>query len=135
MVTVRSVPAGATATINGAEIGETPFRILLPRKDVHLFEFTKAGYQTQSTLVMPTPNEFEQRTLRWGVDYALGAMTDLSPADIVVSLRPVVPGAQPDPFATMLQQVADADALLESGELSSEHHKIVVEKIVASYSR
>lgn len=134
-VTVRSVPAGATASINGVEVGQTPFRIALPRKDVHLIEVNKDGFHPQSTLIMPTPNEFEQRTLRWGIDYALGAMTDLSPADIVVSLRPVMAGQQADPFATMMRQVAEADELLANGQLSSEHHRIVVEKIVASYTR
>ncbi len=135
MVTVRSVPSGATAMIDGETVGTTPFKVRLPRNDVYRVDLMKDGFESQSALLLPVPNEFEGRYLRWGIDYDLGAMTDLAPQELVLSLRPTTEAdATGDRFANMSAQVARADAMLANGELSQADHRQVVEQIINSYA-
>jgi len=81
-------------------------------------------------------NEYEKRFLRWGVDYELGSMTDLSPADMTVALKPAMPSVSgtEDRFQEMTYRVMQADALLSAKEISPADHKYLVAQIVKFYS-
>ncbi|AHF91496.1 hypothetical protein OPIT5_15975 [Opitutaceae bacterium TAV5] len=133
-VTVQTIPAGATALINGEVVGQTPFRVRLPRSDVYRIDFQKPGYVAQDALLLPMPNEYENNYLRWGIDYDLGAMTDLTPDHLVVNLRPDAADASKDRFAEMASQVTSADAMLAAGQISSEDHKKAIESIIKTYA-
>jgi len=135
MVTVRSVPSGATATINGVAVGQTPLKVDLPRGDVYRIDLQREGFEARSALILPVPNEFEERTFRWGIDYALGAMTDLSPEELSVSLRPSFDRSETgDRFENMSSAVLRADAMLASGQLTPAEHKTVVDDLINTYS-
>ncbi len=135
-VTVRSVPSGATATINGVAVGQTPFKVDLPRGDVYRIDLKREGFDTKSALILPVPNEFEENTFRWGIDYALGAMTDLSPQDLTVSLRPTFDHSETgDRFESMSSAVLRADAMLASGQLTPAEHKLVVDELISTYTQ
>lgn len=50
LVSVSSEPAGADIRVNSTPYGQTPSVIPLSRKDVHMIEFSKAGYRSQLIL-------------------------------------------------------------------------------------
>jgi hypothetical protein len=135
-VVVRSIPEGAVGKINGLEVGTTPFKIDLKRVSAYTIELQKPGFETASAIVLPVSNEYEKRFFRWGVDYDLGAMTDLTPNDIVVDLRPALPADTNtgDRFQEMTYRVLQADALLASKEISPADHKYIVASIVKFYA-
>ncbi|MDF3057419.1 MAG: hypothetical protein K0R17_1634 [Rariglobus sp.] len=134
-VVVRSVPEGATGMINGVEVGKTPFKIALNRASAYTIELRKPGFENAMTVVLPVANEYEKRFLRWGIDYELGAMTDLTPNDLVLDLKPALPaGTDGDRFQEMTYRVLQADALLAANEISKTDHKYLVAEIVKFYS-
>ncbi len=135
-VTVRSVPAGAVASINGTVVGKTPFKVDLPRGDVYRIDLQREGFDNKSALILPVPNEYEERYLRWGIDYALGAMTDLSPNELTVTLRPTYERSETgDRFESMSAAVLRADALLASGQLTPAEHRAVVDSVIETYAK
>lgn len=133
-VVIRSTPSGAVAKINGTEVGKTPFKVKLKRDEVFRFDFEKNGFAGESALVMPSSSEYDERFLRWGVDYDFGAASNLVPSEMSVELKPelAIVNAS-DRYAEMAAQVSRADAMLKSGELTAADHKYLVEKIVATY--
>lgn len=134
MVVVRSTPDEATTKINGYEVGVTPFKVQLPRADVYRVDLEKSGYGTQSALFLPSSVEYDERFLRWGIDYDFGAATDLIPGELVVELKPVLANVQGvDRFAEMSAQIVRADEMLAKGELTPADHKFLVEQILATY--
>jgi PEGA domain len=135
-VVVRSNPEGAVARINGIEVGKTPFKVDLNRASAYTIELQKPGFATAAAVVLPVSNEYDKRFLRWGIDYDLGAMTDLSPNDLVVNLLPEVPATANtgDRYQEMTYRVMQADALLAAKEISATDHKYLVAEIVKFYS-
>lgn len=137
MVVVRSVPAGAVALINGVEVGKTPFKIKLSRSSAATIELRKEGFANSTIVVLPMANEYDKHFLRWGVDYDLGAMTDLSPSNINVPLHLVVTPEERtgDPYEEMSSQVRKADAMLAAKQITPRDHKYLVDQIVKFYTR
>lgn len=134
-VVVRSTPEGATGLINGIEVGKTPFKIALNRSSAYTIELRKPGFENTDVVVLPVGNEYSKRFLRWGIDYELGAMTDLTPGDMVVAMKPAIPaGSDGDRFQEMTYRVLQADALLAANEISKTDHKYLVAEIVKFYT-
>lgn len=134
-VIVRSEPEGASAFVNGIEVGKTPFKIELNRSSAYNVELRKPGFENAVLLVLPVENEYSKRFLRWGIDYDLGAMTDLTPGDSVVQMRPSLPpGTETDRYAEMTYRVLQADALLAANEISKRDHSYLVQEIVKFYT-
>jgi hypothetical protein len=135
-VVVHTSPEGATAVINGHEVGTTPFKVNLRRSGAYTIEFTKTGFENTEALVLPVGNEYEKRFFRWGIDYDLGAMTDLNPGDISIDLKPelLVAASEDDRFNEMNYRVLQADALLASKEISPADHKYMVAEIIKFYA-
>lgn len=134
-VVVRSTPEGATALINGVEVGKTPFKVSLKRSSAYSVELRKVGFENAPLVILPVANEFEKRFFRWGLDYELGAMTDLTPSEANVALKPAVPATSDgDRFQEMTYRVLQADALLAAKEISVSDHKYLVSEIVKFYT-
>lgn len=135
-VVVRSTPAGATAKINGVEVGETPFRVKLRRDEVFRIDLEKNGFASESAIILPSSSNYDQRFLRWGLDYDLGRATDLIPEELSVELTPALGEfTSADRFEEMSAQIVRADAMLASGELSTADHRYLVSRIVETYHR
>ncbi|MCU0791319.1 MAG: PEGA domain-containing protein [Opitutaceae bacterium] len=135
-VVVRSTPSGAVTKINGTEVGSTPFKVTLTRSDVFRVDFEKPGFAPRAALLLPSSAEYDSRYIRWGLDYDLGAATDLIPAELSVELQPQLDNiSMADRFEEMSAQIVRADALLASGELSASDHKYLVDQIIATYHR
>ncbi len=135
-VVVRSTPSNAVTKINGTEVGRTPFKVKLGRQDVYRVDFQKPGFAPESALLLPSSTEYDERFLRWGIDYALGAAVDLVPSELYVEMKPSLADiSMADRFEEMSAQIVRADALLASGELSAADHKYLVDQIVATYHR
>ncbi|HTJ77572.1 MAG TPA: PEGA domain-containing protein [Rariglobus sp.] len=135
-VVVRSAPEGAVGLINGIEVGKTPFKIKLPRDSAATIELRKAGFENSTIVVLPVANEYEKHFLRWGVDYDLGAMTDLTPNNINVALKPAVAAdALGDPYEEMTSRIAKADEMLAAKQITPQDHKYIVDQIVKFYAR
>jgi hypothetical protein len=133
-VVVRSAPAGAVAKINGVEVGRTPFEVKLARTEVYRFDFEKPGFGSQTAVVLPSTEQYDQRFLRWGIDYDLGAAATLLPGELVVELKPQLAELSlADRFAEMAAQINRADAMLVTGELTREDHIYLVQQITDSY--
>lgn len=135
-VVIRSTPSGAAATVNGTLVGTTPFKVKLKRDEVFRIDIEKNGFEPESALLLPSSSNYDQRFLRWGLDYDLGAATELVPGELALELKPALgESAGGDRFAEMSAQIVRADAMLASGELTAADHKYLVEKIVATYHR
>ncbi len=135
-VVVRSTPAGATALINGTEVGQTPFRVKLRRDQVYRVDLQKNGFTSESAILLPSSTNYDRRFLRWGLDYQLGAATDLVPEELDIELTPALGDfAGMDRFTEMSAQIVRADAMLASGELSAADHRHLVARIVERYHR
>ncbi|MFA6961653.1 MAG: PEGA domain-containing protein [Opitutaceae bacterium] len=135
-VVVRSTPEGATAFVNGLEVGKTPLKVDLKRSSAYTIEVRKTGFDNTAIVVLPVANEYDKRFFRWGLDYELGAMTDLTPGDVVIELKPAQPpGVTGDRFQEMTYRVLQADALLSAKEISEADHKYMVAEIVKFYTQ
>jgi hypothetical protein len=135
-VIVRSTPGGATAKINGIEVGKTPFQVKLRRDEVFRVDLEKNGFVSESAVLLPSSTNYDHRFLRWGLDYDLGYATNLIPEELDLPLKPALAAvSDSDRFAEMTAQIVRADAMLASGELTQADHKYLVEKIVATYHR
>lgn len=135
-VVVRSSPAGALAKINGTEVGVTPLRVKLSRDEVFRIDVEKAGFAPESAIILPSTEEYNERFLRWGVDYDLGVAPDLIPGELLVEMKPALGDVvATDGYAAMSAQIVRADAMLASGELTAADHKYLVQRIIATYSR
>jgi len=135
-VVVRSAPEGAVGLINGIEVGHTPFKIKLPRDSAATIELRKEGFENSTVVVLPVANEYEKNFLRWGVDYDLGAMTDLTPNDINVALKPAVAGEEhADSYEEMTSRIAKADEMLAAKKITPRDHKYIVDQIIKFYAR
>ena len=135
-VVIRSTPSGATAKINDTVVGVTPFKVKLKRDEVFRVDLEKKGFASEAAILLPSSTNYDQRFLRWGLDYDLGVATELVPTELALELKPAlgeVTGS--DRFAEMTAQIVRADAMLASGELTTEDHKYLVEKIIATYQR
>lgn len=117
-------------------MGFTPVAVRLPRDEARSVLVEKAGFAAQGAVILPRPNEYEKRFLRWGLDYALGAMTDLVPEELLIEMKPqpLATGAG-DAFTEMSAQVLRADALLADGTIGLDDHRYLVSRIVAFYER
>jgi len=134
-VVVHSSPEGATTLINGIEVGKTPFKVKVPRGSAYTVEARKAGFENSVAVLLPVANEYEKNFLRWGIDYDLGAMTDLSPSDVRLDLKPALGEVNTtDRFEEMTYRVQQADALLAAKEISPADHKYIVREIVKFYA-
>ena len=136
MVVVRSTPEGATGLINGIEVGKTPFKIRLARSSAATIAIRKEGFEASEIVVLPTANEYNKRYLRWGIDYEFGAMTDLTPGDINVALRPAIAAEdRGDRFQEMSLRITQADAMLAAKEITPQDHKVIVQQIAHFYTQ
>lgn len=135
-VVIRSTPSGAVAKINGTVVGTTPFKVKLKRDEVFRVDLEKNGFSPEAAILLPSSTNYDQRFLRWGLDYDLGAATELVPGELALELKPALGEiSDSDRFAEMSAQIVRADAMLASGELTAADHKYLVEKIVATYHR
>lgn len=135
MVVVRSAPTGATGSINGKQVGVTPFKVRLARDDVYRIDLEKDGFAKQAALVLPSTDEYDQRFVRWGLDYQLGLAADLEPAELIVMLKPATGDyVSADPYVEMTAQLTQADSMLAAGQVSAADHKLIVAQIVDFYS-
>jgi PEGA domain len=133
-VIVRSLPSGAVAKINGTPVGKTPFKVNLERDEVFRVDIEKVGFAAESALLMPTAEEYEQRFLRWGIDYDLGRTTDLIPSELLVEMKPAMGAASNgDRFSEMTAQINRADAMWASGQLSVADYRYLIEQISTNY--
>lgn len=128
------MPSGAVAKINGTEVGRTPFRVDLARAEVYRIDLEKPGFSPQSSLLLPSSEEYDRRFLRWGIDYHLGAASDLLPGELMVELKPQLGELTlADRFVEMTAQINRADAMLATGEISAADHKYLVQQITVTY--
>jgi len=135
-VIVRSTPSGAVAKINGIEVGTTPFKVRLQRDEVFRIDLSKNGFAADAAIILPSTESYEERFVRWGVDYSLGSAFELIPNELQVELKPAMAEAtSSDPYVEFTAQISRADALLASGELTPADHKYLVSTILAKYKR
>jgi hypothetical protein len=133
-VVIRSTPSGATTKINGIVVGQTPFKVKLRRDEVFRLDLEKNGFAPEAALLLPSSANYDQRFLRWGLDYDFGVATELVPGELALELKPALGAVtESDRFAEMSAQIVRADAMLASGELTPADHKYLVAKIVETY--
>lgn len=131
-VVVMSLPSGASVFINGAEAGNTPLAVNLPRKIVHEVRLEKEGYNTAVKYFTPVPNEKSKNFITFGLSRDLGYYVDLEPGVMKEELRSeLVPGSiGSDPYDRMAKRALEADRRLESGQISPAEHKQIIEQIL-----
>jgi hypothetical protein len=107
---VETTPAGASVqTTNGFSCPQTPCTFKMPRKSEFGVTITKEGYKTHTSNVTNkvsggggaamAGNVLVGGLIGAGIDAGSGAMLDLVPNPLVVTLEPVAPPAPPAPAA------------------------------------
>lgn len=108
--TVESTPPGAQArTSTGFTCEATPCTFKMPRKEGFVITVSKAGYKPSETSVKSVMastgaagflgNAVVGGVIGAGVDISSGAMLDLSPSSVRVTLEPQPPAAAPSQAA------------------------------------
>jgi hypothetical protein len=131
-VVILSYPTEASVYINGVPVGITPMTVELPRKDNHEVRLEKHGYNPAVKYFTPVPNEKSEDFIRFGLQEDLGFYVDLDPATMKAKMRSdLVPNSLgADPFEKMALQALQADNQLETGEISPQEHKYIIEQII-----
>ncbi len=100
--TIESSPPGALATTsNGFRCESTPCTLRMPRKDAFTVTISREGYVTETRSVTSgvsggggtamAGNILVGGLIGMGVDATSGAMNDLTPNPLVVTLQPQTP--------------------------------------------
>ena len=135
-VTIDSSPSNAEVYVDGEYKGVTPLTLELPRKVTHEVALEKDGYIVMRKFFTPTRNERSEDFVRFGLAEDLGLYFDLTPTDMMANLRhaliPLV--ASTEPFEEMAYRVMLADALLDSGAISSDEHSTIYNELVEFYT-
>ena len=95
VVTINSNVKGATVSVNGVDVGKTPFTGPIPRGSETALRLEKAGYE-EKTITLYT----EVEPVFWGniifggsfgssTDYGTGAMYRYSPSTFDIDLAPL----------------------------------------------
>ncbi|MFP4157840.1 MAG: PEGA domain-containing protein [Opitutales bacterium] len=131
-VVILSYPTEASVYINGVAQGITPMTVELPRKVNHEVRLEKRGYNPAVKYFTPVPNEKSKNFIRFGLKEDLGYYVDLDPATMRAKMRSdLVPSSMgADPFEKMALQALQADNQLETGKISPEEHKYIIEQII-----
>lgn len=134
-VPIKSTPAGATVTVDGKRVGKTPITAKLSRKRAHTVELTKDHYHTHTANLLTVPNEASKAYVRFGIDEATGAYTDLTPNRINVELDPIILPEEPvdNPVSDLANRISDLDDQLAAGEISAEDHKYIMQRLFRFY--
>lgn len=134
-VAIASVPAGATVSVDGREVGVTPVTVSLSRAHSHEVELRKPGFATVRQNVRAHDDEYMRRPVRFGLDIDSGAANELTPSAVNVELVPDAPpsAAAGDTFDQMTTAVLVADSLLRRGEISEAAHREMIEKIITRF--
>jgi len=91
-VSIASSPSGASVTVDGADIGETPITQSLDRGNQHTIELNLDGYESESIIVNKGTSGWVVGNIVFGgliglaVDAATGGMYKLTPEQINRSL-------------------------------------------------
>lgn len=94
-VSIRSNPAGADVEIDGMSTGKTPLTTDLKRKKRHQIKIKKDGYLEESRVTKKGFNWWHLGNVLIGgiigiiIDFATGAVYDVDPDEINVSLKPL----------------------------------------------
>jgi hypothetical protein len=99
VLTIETTPSGAAVTTSsGFQCAATPCAIRMPRKDSFTMTLTLPGYQTETISVVSgvssgggtamAGNIIFGGLIGVGVDATSGAMNDLTPNPVQVTLRP-----------------------------------------------
>ncbi|MFP4674503.1 MAG: PEGA domain-containing protein [Opitutales bacterium] len=136
-VAIRSFPPDAKVYHNDSHVGQTPMDLSLRRKVNHEIRLEKEGYHSAKKTIVPSPNEKSEGVVNFGPMEDLGYYVNLEPSEVELKLKSkLVPGSPgSDPYDRMAKRVAKADEMLESGELTAEEHKYVVEQILEFFER
>ena len=87
-VLINTQPQGSAVYVNGELLPKlTPLHVELARGNSYTVDIRKDGYESVSAVLMPIPNQYEGNMFRWGLDYQTGAMTDLQPSEINLTLK------------------------------------------------
>lgn len=135
-VVIESTPSGATVLVDGRVVGKTPLALRLPRMNGYQVTVRKPGFSDSVDFVRTVPNEYSERFLRLGADFATGAMNDLVPSSLMFEMRPaLLPEFKgSDPYFEMASLVLEADSMRNRGEISRRDHRYIVRRIVAFYA-
>ena len=90
---IQSDPTGAHAELSTGQSVTTPGQVKLKRDTNVIITFTKEGYEKESVTVYPTVSG-TGAVLGSVFDYGTGAIYDLTPNPVFVTLKPIR-GSQP----------------------------------------
>lgn len=136
-VSIVSFPTAASVYVNGEAVGITPLKMSLPRKVTHEVRLEKNGYNSTVKYITPVPNEASKNFIRFGLADDMGRYVDLTPGTLKAELKSeLVPSSiGNDPFERMAKQALEADRRLESGEISAQEHKFIIEQIIEFFEQ
>ncbi len=134
-IPIDSEPPGATVYINHERAGTTPMEIPLSRRTAHIVRIEKREFFAEEVILYTVSNEGERAFFRFSSDDYTGALNDLLPSEVSVSLRPRLLPARPgdDPEAEKEERLARARALRREGALSAADYEYVVRRIEEFY--
>ena len=115
-MTVLSNPAGATVSLDGREIGRTPFTTNFDHYGKREFRIVKQGYETKTELVPVRAPWYQWVGLDFVSEVLLpGKLTDHKYYEFDLQPERVVPGSEIVTRAEQFRQTAHADGMPQIG--------------------
>lgn len=131
-VLVDSIPQNADIFYNGELVGSTPMELSLPTGIAHKVTLNKEGFKNQTGYFNPSSHNQEKPFLKLGLVQDLGYYYALAPERLVLELEwdllPSTPGITP--FISMGDLTNKADKMFESGVISEENYRIIINQII-----
>lgn len=135
-VLVDSIPQNADIFYNGELIGSTPMELSLATGIAHKVTLKKEGFKNQTGYFNPSSHNQKKHFLKLGLAQDLGYYYALTPEQIVMELEwdllPSTFGITP--FISMGDLTNKADKMFESGVVSEEDYRIIINQIVDFFS-
>jgi hypothetical protein len=132
LVSVESVPPGATVVINGEVVGATPLQVELPVRQIYTVRFERLGFAPAETVLRPVPNGNAENFIRFGLLERVGHYEKLSPNPVRLELHPVriTPRLGEDAVSAFAARVREFDRFLENGMITPPEHRRLVDRLL-----
>lgn len=134
-VSITTDPSEANLCLDGRENYRSPTKIIMKRKDDHIVEVTKEGFEKENINIKSVISAAVAGNLLLGgligigVDALSGGASRLEPDNINVRLRPLTDGASKESVEAKIDQL---QKLKEKGKITEEEYKKMRQEILAT---
>jgi hypothetical protein len=136
---ITTDPSGAEIVVDGRERYKSPIKITMKRKDDHIVEVSKDGYQKETVNIKSVVsgavagNIIAGGLIGWGIDAASGGQYRLVPENVDIRLRPLITQASTESYKESIEEKLDQlRKLKDKGKITEEEYKKMRQEILAN---